>query len=227
MFFEYSKKSFLVSTLLALFLAAAPVLVLASPKAVHSNRLKLTDEDKRAESLWRAKAQTLALLQDENACSAWFRESDRDPAGVFESLRFQVEQENPSYVLRMPDVRGLELDKQPWVARSWQLAGRNSMVKFNAQGAFFINRSPLVQLTPDGAFSRYLGFRLLTVGPFAGGTPEAQITTLLHELGHVTDRVPKDTDSWDGKSVRNTEEVLLHCKSEIHEFAKRSAEDLE
>lgn len=227
MFFVNAKWSVLVSTLLALFIAAAPVLVLASPKAVRSSRLKLTDEDKRAESLWRAKAQTLALLQEENACSAWFRESDRDPAGVFESLRFQIEQENPSYVLRRLDARGFDLYKQPWVAQSWQFAGRNSMVKFNAQGAFFTDRSPIVELTSGGALSRYLGFRLLTVGPFLGGTPEAQITTLLHELGHVTDRVPADTDSWDGKSVRNTEEVLLHCKSEIHEFAKRGAGDLE
>jgi hypothetical protein len=65
------------------------------------------------------------------------------------------------------------------------------------------------------------GNRVLTVGGFAGNTPEAQIVMLLHELAHVIGRIPEDNDSWDGRSTRNSEEVVRNCKSEIQNYAQR------
>jgi len=221
MFFVRSRRNFSALGAVALLFVTLPAFVQASPKSVEAKHLKSVSTDRREESLLKAKAQVLALLQDENACSAWFHESDSDPAGVFHSLHFQMEEAKPSYVQFILDVHRGDVVKHPWVARSWQLTGRNSTVKLNLDGAFFNASSTMVELTPSGGVARYLGFRMLTVGPFKGGTSEAQITVLLHELGHITDRIPEDDDSWDGKSSRNTQEVLRHCKSDIQEFAKR------
>ena len=222
MFFVRSKKFPSALGAIALLLVALPAFVQASPKSDYSKRLRTATGDRREESLSKAKAQVFALLQNENACSAWFRESDSDPAGVFHSLHFQMEEVKPSYIQFVLDSHRRDVFKHPWVAQAWQLAGRDSTVKLNLDGAFFNASSTAVALTPGGGVARYLGFRMLTVGPFKGGTSEAQITTLLHELGHITDRIPPDDDSWDGKSSRNTEEVLLHCGGEIREFAKRN-----
>ena len=44
----------------------------------------------RGDVITRARDQTLEMLQTENACSAWFREAEPDPAGVFRSLHFEI-----------------------------------------------------------------------------------------------------------------------------------------
>jgi hypothetical protein len=222
MFFVRSKRNFSVLGATALLVVTLPAFVHASPKREISKHLRPASGDRREESLLRARGRVLALLQEENACSAWFRGSVDDPAAVFQSLQFKVAADEHAYISRSADSNDMvNFYKHPWAAHSWQLAGPNSTVVLNTDGAFFNSSSPVVELNHEGGFSRYLGFRMLTVGPFKGSTSEAQITTLLHELGHVTDRIPEDDDSWDGKSSRNTQEVLRHCKSDVQEFAKR------
>jgi hypothetical protein len=41
------------------------------------------------------------------------------------------------------------------------------------------------------------------------------MVTLLHEFGHIIDLLPEDADDLDGKSVRNTDEVMRHCRGEV------------
>jgi hypothetical protein len=69
---------------------------------------------------------------------------------------------------------------------------------------------------------RPAGNRLLVISSYAGNTPEAQITILLHELGHIIGRLPEDDDSWDGRSIRNISEVSRHCKTETRAAAHNS-----
>jgi len=228
MFFIRSRRNFSTLTATALLFVTLPALVHASPKREDSKHLGLVSGNRREESLLRARSRAIALLREENACSAWFRGSVDDPAAVFQSLQFKVTADEHTYISRVAGSHDImTFYKHPWAARSWQLAGPNSTVLLNNGGAFFNSSSPVVELNHQGGFSRYLGFRMLTIGPFKGSTSEAQITTLLHELGHVTDRIPEDDDSWDGKSSRNTEEVLRHCKSDIQEFAKRDIAERE
>src|SRR5882672_2579082 len=80
-------------------------------------RSKLTASDKRVAVLQRAREQTLAILQTDNACSAWFREADADAAAVFESVRYEIERNNPSYIFLRTDAHGEPLYKHPWSAR--------------------------------------------------------------------------------------------------------------
>ncbi|HWZ99106.1 MAG TPA: hypothetical protein VN025_15210 [Candidatus Dormibacteraeota bacterium] len=201
--------------------AAKPQDLIIENGSVPSKRAKAA---KREEILQKVRAQVLTILQTENGCSAWYREADPDAAGVFESLFIQIGKESRGHVIRSTDGTGHHSFKHPWGARSNQLTGRNAVVEINPNGPFFVSYLPVIAVGPNGTLFRYEGYRNLTVGSFPGDKTEAQATILLHELGHVIGRIPEDDDSWDGRSSRNTEEVLRNCRSEIQELGQKSSQ---
>jgi hypothetical protein len=184
--------------------------------------LELSALGKQGDTIARARGQVLDILQNGNTCTAWFQEADPDPAEVFRSLHFELEMRGPSYVYGIRDNERGQLLKHPWAARSIEYGGRNSIILLNANGPFFKRTSIIVQLDPREMLRRPDGIRLLRVASYEGNTPEAQITILLHELGHIIGRLPEDDDSWDGRSSRNTAEVLRHCKAETRAAAHNS-----
>jgi hypothetical protein len=95
------------------------------------------------------------------------------------------------------------------------------VIRLNANGPFFNRSSPVVRQDSGVEIAWPSGNRVLTIADFNGDTPEAQITILLHELGHIIGRLPADDGSWDGRSVQNTAEVLRHCKSQTSAAAHR------
>src|SRR5258708_19672429 len=99
--------------------------------------------------------------------------------------------------------------------RSIEKGGRDSTIQLNANGPFFNHTSRIMQLDPGGMFMRPSGNLMLTISSYNGDTPEAQITILLHELGHIIGRLPEDDDSWDVRSSPNTSHALPHCNTEI------------
>lgn len=184
--------------------------------------LELSALGKPGDTIARAREQVIDILQHGNACSAWFQEADPDATEVFRSVHFELEMRGPSYVYGMRDNERGQLFKHPWAARSIANGGLNSTILLNANGPFFNRTSEIMQLDPRGMLLQPGGHRLLVVSSYAGNTPEAQITILLHELGHIIGRLPEDDDSWDGRSFRNTSEVSRHCKSETREAAHNS-----
>jgi len=185
--------------------------------------LELSVLGKRGDTIARAREQVLDILRNRNACSAWFQEADPDAAEVFRSLHFELDLEGPSYVYGMRDIERGELLKHPWGARSIENGGRNSTIILNANGPFFNRSSVVMQLDPRGIMlARPEGMHLLTTSSFEGNTSGARITILLHELGHIIGRLPEDDDSWDGRSSRNTAEMLRHCKDETRAAAHHS-----
>lgn len=194
----------------------------------HDERVvpELSALGKQGDEIARARGHVLEILQQSNACTAWFKESDPDPAEVFRSLHFDLEKSGPSliYGKRVPG-RGL-LFKHPWGAKAVQIGGRNSVILLNANGPFFNRTSGVMQQDPGGMLARPNGSLRLVVSSYTGNTPEAQIVILLHELGHITGRLPDDDDSWDGRSSRNTSEVLLHCKAETQAAARKSSRSI-
>lgn len=209
--------------------ALSCVLFLSSPSHSESNPdhddrvvLELSALGKEGDKIARARGQVLEILQPGNACTAWFKESDPDPAEVFRSLHFELERSGPSHIYgkRDPD-RGL-LFKHPWGAKSFESGGRDSIILLNANGAFFNRTSIVMQQDTGGFLARPSGNLRLSVSSYTGDTPEAQIVILLHELGHITGRLPEDDDSWDGRSSQNTSEVLQHCKTETQAAARNS-----
>jgi hypothetical protein len=177
---------------------------------------------KRGETISRARTRVLEILQGENACTAWFRELELDPGGVFRSVRFVVDEKGPQYILGMKQGGRGELLKHPWVASTVENAGRGATIWVNANGAFFNRTSELIERAQGGGPVKPAGTRVLRVEMYSGNTPEAQITALLHELGHILGRIPEDSDSLDGESGRNTAEILRFCRPEIKAVAEKS-----
>ncbi len=177
---------------------------------------------KRGELILQARDEALQILRGENACSAWFRTKDPRAADVFETLTYDIDSKAADYVEETgtPDLR---IYSNPYVATVVQGGGSYQTVKLNAGGAFFRRSAYIRVLPPNGGAVRLAGIRYLRVGPFAGNTREAQITTILHEFGHVIDLLPADGGDVDGKSVRNTDMVVQHCRSEIAESARNTA----
>jgi len=205
--------------------------VLFAPNRSYSERtpnraepvvLELSALGKHGDTIARAREQVLEILQYGNGCPVWFQEADPDATEVFRSLHFELEMRGPSYVYGMRDNERGQLFKHPWAARSIENGGLNSTILLNANGPFFNRTSEIMQLDPRGMLLQPGGNRLLVVSSYAGNTPEAQITILLHELGHIIGRLPEDDDSWDGRSIRNTSEVSRHCKSETRAAAHNS-----
>jgi hypothetical protein len=176
---------------------------------------------RRGETIARIRQQVLEILQNRNACSAWYQEVDADPAATFRSLMFVLDEKGSPYVYSLRDSQDARHFKHPYVASAIENAGRNSAIQLNVNGAFFNHSSSVMEEPPDGGPARPLGMRTLWVDSYPGATPEAQLTAMLHELGHIVGRIPEDTDSLDGQSARNTAEVLRYCRPEIQAMARK------
>jgi hypothetical protein len=100
--------------------------------------------------------------------------------------------------------------KHPYAAKALE---NSSFVLLNANGAFFVRAAPVLQQDNQGGFYRLSGSRDLRAGSYPGNTLAAQITILLHELGHIVGRLPDDSDELSGQSERNTAEVLHFCRN--------------
>jgi hypothetical protein len=178
---------------------------------------------KRGETIAEVRAQVLEILQSGNACAAWYQEVDTDPAATFRSLEFLLDESGPPYIYIMRNSDVSQVLKQPYVASSYENAGRNTRIRVNAKGAFFNRTSEVLEPFPGGGpLLRRGGLHALSVASYGGNTSAAQVTTMLHELGHVVGRIPEDSDSFDGLSSRNTREVLRFCRPEIDAVARGS-----
>lgn len=170
-----------------------------------------------------ARLRALAILQENNSCTAWFQQADPDPAGILRSVHYTVDPSGPSNIYKIRNYSGEALLKHPWGATSVEYAGRNALVRINGNGPFFVRSSRVEGLSLIAGPSPLGSWHTLIVGPYPAATPEARIAVLLHELGHIVGRLPQDADSADGQSSRNTIEVLRHCKSQIHLVGRRTS----
>jgi hypothetical protein len=223
MFFAWRLKALVTAAALTILFVPRPACSQSTSTDDRGVRSELTAMGKHGEAIARGREQTLVILQSENSCSAWFREADRDAAEVFRSLHYEIEEDGPSYVFHTKADRGGDMFKHPWAARSTEHSGRDSTIGLNPRGAFFNSTSQIMEQEWRGMLPRMGGYRTLLVGPFSGNAAKAQITTLLHELGHIIGRLPEDDDSWDGRSSQNTAEVLRHCKHEIRAAAETTS----
>jgi hypothetical protein len=184
---------------------------------------ELATMGKPGQKILRARERVLEILQTENACSAWFREKDSNPADTFRTLKFEVAGKGEEFVLESKDQDNMIIFRNPYVARVFQGDGRYATITINTNGAFFYPMAGVVELLKEGGPMSRRGPRLTNVGPYAGDTRHAQVLVLLHEFGHVLDLLPVDENNVDGKSVQNTNEVLRFCRAEIESKGRRGA----
>jgi hypothetical protein len=123
---------------------------------------------------------------------------------------------------------GTNLFKHPWTARTMEHSGRDSTIALHPSGAFLRPNLPLVEVDFRGDREwKTGGVHRLIIASYSGNTARAQITILPHELGHLVGWLIEDDDSWNGRSTRNTEEVLRHCQHEINAAAERVSRNSE
>lgn len=180
-------------------------------------RAQLLAEGRPGVVVAQARDHALEILESKNSCSAWFQEVDPNVASTFASLKFVIEAHGPKAVLGLRSGSGEILLKHPYAART---RGNGSFVDINANGAFFVRAAPVFQQDSQGGFYRLSGLRYLLAGSYSGNTLAAQITILLHELGHVVARLPDDSDEFSRRSERNTAEVLRSCHQQIKAAAE-------
>jgi hypothetical protein len=178
---------------------------------------------KPGQKILRAREKVLEILQTENACSAWFREKDSNPADIFGTLSFEVDRKGEEFVLKSTDRSNMIIFRNPYVAWVIQGDGRYATITINTNGAFFSPMANMVEVWKEGGPANFRGSRRTNVGPYSGDTIHAQVLTLLHEFGHVLDLLPADENNVDGKSVQNTNEVLRYCRAEIESKGRRGA----
>jgi hypothetical protein len=182
----------------------------------------LATRGKPGQKIQRARERVLEILQTENACSAWFREKDSNPAATFRTLNFEIDRNGEDSVRESKGSGGMSIFRSPYVARVIQADGSHGTITINTKGAFFSPVAMLFEVQWEGGPLMLRGTRSIGVGPYEGDTFHAQILALLHEFGHIVDLLPTDEDDRDGKSVQNTGEVLRFCRAEVELKGKRA-----
>ncbi len=179
---------------------------------------ELKDIGLEGTTIARVRQAVLAILESENKCSAWFRRSNPDVSATFRSLNFSVDEEGSDRVIRERNDRGAWFDHGPYIASTRQNTGSGATVTINVNGAFFRVKGEIYKIKWFGADESQTGsWKHLDVGPYDGGTLQAQVISVLHELAHVINAIPGDDTSSIGliRSQQNTELVLHYCKPEI------------
>jgi hypothetical protein len=177
---------------------------------------------KPGQKILRARERVLEILQSENACSAWLREKDANPADTFQTINFEIDGKGEEVVLESKSADGMNIFRNPYVAKVFQGDGRYGWITINANGAFFSSMARVMEgRDQSGAWISH-GVRLLGAGPYRGDTLHAQVLALLHEFGHLVDLLPADEGDHDGKSARNTAEVLRFCRAEIESKVRKN-----
>jgi hypothetical protein len=195
----------------------APIAPDVDPKVVVERR-------KEAATIARARAAVLGVLQSDNACSSWLAKSDSHVLETFSSLRFWVEHDGPTHIVKERNEHGQWIERGPYVARTSQGTGANTNVALNSKGAFFQEASSVFQIIWQGGPEVDTNIRqTLHVGPFDGATLEAQIITLIHELAHIVNAIPHDGLSPSGlnRSQESTEFIVDRCKRAAKEESRR------
>lgn len=196
----------------------------AAPPSPSAERSVILEHGSRAAVVARARAVVLDVLQNENACSGWLEKSDSHVLDTFSSLRFWVERDGPARIIKEKGDSGDWVEHGPYVAMTSQGTGANTNVALNANGAFF-QASSLVSkiLWHAGPEVETTTRQPLHVGPFDGGSLEAQTITLIHELAHVVNAIPRDglTPSGLARSQENTDVIVDRCKRAAKDGAKR------
>jgi hypothetical protein len=188
----------------------------------HSVPAELASLGKPGMKIARARQEILKILRSENICAEWYETKDTNAAETFESVNYLLDPHGEQDIFASIEDHSTIVMRQPYVARATQDGGAYTTITINVNGAFYKTQGRVQKTAREGGQLQSGGSHLLTVGSYTGDTLPAQMVTLLHEFGHIIDLLPEDADNLDAKSMRNTDEVLRHCRAEILAQAKQA-----
>src|SRR5881394_1292286 len=79
------------------------------PASSDAVRDDLNTMGKQGQLILRARDKVLEILQTGNACTAWYRTKEPDPASAFRTLTFALDRDGESYVRKILESGGIEL----------------------------------------------------------------------------------------------------------------------
>jgi hypothetical protein len=166
--------------------------------------------------------QVILILRENNSCSAWYAQAEPNPSEKFSSLHFRIDSEGEDTSFSDYNSFG-QYYREPYVARAQQEVGAGSTITLNAHGAFFQWQAPAKLRWGAGPVLQQSP-RPLRVGIYSGNSLNGQVTTLLHEFGHIVGLLPIDSGEANSAvvSTRNTDIVLHHCRKQIEASANRT-----
>src|SRR5258708_36973167 len=141
--------------LLLLGLLFTPNLLVSQSPVASNTKVRINDDNHaphlhntgdEADLLASSRNVVLTILQEENACSVWFRDVDPQVVSTFLSLNYHVEKNGPQHVIREKVAGGDWIEHGPYVARTIQAAGPGATVTINGNGAFFRDRGDIYRL---------------------------------------------------------------------------------
>jgi len=177
---------------------------------------------KNGQKVASAREKVLEILSEPNSCTDWYRTKESNPAETFRTLNFEIDRKGTSYISEVRVDSTSFVLSNPYVARVIQEGGEYQTITLNAEGAFFQPQATMIEEPKGGGPKQLRGSHRLGVGPYLGGTSQAQVVTLLHELGHLVGLLSRDEGDVGGKSVQNTEEMLHYCRAEIDSPLKKN-----
>ena len=185
---------------------------------------ELMDIGEQGTTIARVREAVSYILENENACSAWFRRADPQVSATFQSLEFFVDEDGPNKVIKERNDHGSWIQHGPYIAKTKQNTGPGTAITLNANGAFFRTTGEIYKLNWTGSVAGETGtWKHLEIGPYGGGSLQGQVIAVLHELGHVIGAIPWDDSSQVGynRSQQNTELIVHYCKAEAGSSPKR------
>jgi hypothetical protein len=185
-------------------------------------RTELQAMGKNGEKIGRARARVLEILGEPTGCAAWFQQKDPNAMKTFRSLSFALDTKGTGVIEALRGKWPEVMYKNPYVARVIQDGGAFQTITLNINGAFFQASAIAVETRAEGGLARTLRPQEIGVGPFRGGSLGAQVVAILHELGHLEGMLPQDEGDVEGRSRKNTQEVLQNCRAEVESSGKRT-----
>jgi hypothetical protein len=136
----------------------------------------------------------LTILSNSNSCSDFFNNSAVELTG---------ENSSAADIFKRTDIRLNPAAPVQTAGQSEQGSGSSGPIFINPNSAFFNSTGTINgQQVP------------LNIGPYTGGTLQAQETILGHEFAHKVYAIPPDRGDA-GQSQQNTTTVLNHCSNQI------------
>jgi hypothetical protein len=143
-------------------------------------------------------AAALGILNGDNTCSTFFNAAAGGSAAAMLSSEAIV-----------------STDKDPNTGKPLSAGvGAVSVQNARADSTIWIN--------PNGAFFKSSGivdFKMvsLSIGGYSGGSLREQVLEIFHELGHMTNAIPRDAGK-PSQSNTNTNTILQHCAPQINQL---------
>jgi hypothetical protein len=156
----------------------------------HTVPTELSALGKAGLKIARAREEVLDILSYTNPCVEWFETKEATPAALFQSLNFFLDRHGPQDIFESMNKESNIVRQQPYVAQATQNGGAHTAIVINLNGAFYRPQGQLIKVGQESGPPRTDRTQPLTVGNYGGDTLPAQVTTLLHELGHIIDLLP-------------------------------------